>query len=451
MLKLQKIWFFIVPLFLNTIFIVQNYELNSLMEQLQSLPQLEQMINDNPHFKKIPFKKKKNPDIYRNSTELIRARGFDVETHTVETYDGYQLNIFRIVNPFYANRSTRMRPVVLWHGISVNSDSWLWSTDGRLNENGQYVENGKLVNRCGPKTITNTLSYTLATCGFDVWLGNSRGNQYSNKHRDYSNKDPEFWKYTLTELALYDVPGVVDYILNQDSLAYIGHSLGTDQMFALQSMRPEYGERIRPFIALAPVAFVGNIWSSFLLGVPLEPLLRAIPAPLGLPPKIMQFIGADLCNLPLISNLCMDFLWSLNGYDPKNYNKTLLPVNMAHFLVPTSTWLYAHLSQMIISKHYRMIDFGPKINQEIYGNDQPPDYPLDEIQSSDIAIYQSMNDPLADLIDVDLLVHNLNITLLDRYMVPDKNWNHHDFVYSKNQGRYINGRLIKTLKQYDNK
>lgn len=59
-----------------------------------------------------------------------------------------------------------------------------------------------------------------------------------------------------------------------DSLAYVGHSLGTDIMFALQSMVPNIGQVVRPYIALAPVAYIGDIWSSARLGVPLEPLLR---------------------------------------------------------------------------------------------------------------------------------------------------------------------------------
>ena len=59
-----------------------------------------------------------------------------------------------------------------------------------------------------------------------------------------------------------------------ESLGYIGHSLGTDQMFALQSLIPESGRLFKPFIALAPVAYLGGIWSIARFGVPLEPLLR---------------------------------------------------------------------------------------------------------------------------------------------------------------------------------
>lgn len=95
----------------------------------------------------------------------------------------------------------------------------------------------------------------------------------------------------MTEMAIYDVPAVMTYILNVtgqgksanyptnliqslESLAYVGHSLGTDIMFALQSLIPEMGAIVKPFVALAPVAYIGHIWSSARLGVILEPILR---------------------------------------------------------------------------------------------------------------------------------------------------------------------------------
>ena len=42
------------------------------------------------------------------------------------------------------------------------------------------------------------------------------------------------------------------------------------------------------------------------------------------------------------------------------------------------------------------------------------------------------------------------VQLLDNYLVPDPNWNHIDFQLSQTQGKYVNARIIKTLKLYDN-
>jgi len=47
----------------------------------------------------------------------------------------------------------------------------------------------------------------------------------------------------------------------QNDLIYIGHSMGTTQIFVLLSEKPEYNEKIKLVIALAPVAYMTHIKS----------------------------------------------------------------------------------------------------------------------------------------------------------------------------------------------
>lgn len=73
----------------------------------------------------------------------------------------------------------------------------------------------------------------LARQGYDVWLGNTRGNKYSKGHQG-SPSNFEKWNYDFETMGDLDITAEIDYALRvsgQKKLAYIGHSQGTSQMF----------------------------------------------------------------------------------------------------------------------------------------------------------------------------------------------------------------------------
>ena len=108
----------------------------------------------------------------------------------------------------------------------------------------------------------------MATNGFDVWLNNCRGNVYSRKHRFLKTNDPRFWDFSFHEIGYYDIAAVIDFILRRTgckSLNYIGHSMGSTALYVLLSSRPEYNQKIRLGITLAPVVYYRT---------PGDPLLR---------------------------------------------------------------------------------------------------------------------------------------------------------------------------------
>ena len=96
------------------------------------------------------------------------------------------------------------RPVVvLQHGLLDSSFTWVCNTPEK------------------------SLAFILADRGFDVWLPNSRGNVYSKKHTKYSTKSNKFWNFSWDEMAKYDLPASIEYILNRtksEKISYIGHS-----------------------------------------------------------------------------------------------------------------------------------------------------------------------------------------------------------------------------------
>ena len=91
--------------------------------------------------------------------------------------------------------------------------------------------------------IINTnksLAFVLADAGYDVWLGNSRGNKYcrTNNNLDISTQAPEWFDFSFYEMGMYDAPAQIDEVLKitgKQKISYVGYSQGTSQMFSALS------------------------------------------------------------------------------------------------------------------------------------------------------------------------------------------------------------------------
>lgn len=111
--------------------------------------------------------------------------------------------------------------------------------------------------------VFHCLAYVFADSGFDVWLSNARGNIYSRRHvcKNPDDSSSGFWRFSWYELAIYDYPAVIDYVLketNNSKVYIIGHSQGTTTLMTLLSERPEYNEYVAAASLLAPVGYLNN-------------------------------------------------------------------------------------------------------------------------------------------------------------------------------------------------
>jgi lysosomal acid lipase/cholesteryl ester hydrolase len=81
------------------------------------------------------------------------------------------------------------------------------------------------------RKFSGSLGFVLADSGYDVWMGNVRGNTYSRNHTSLSVKSSKFWDFSFDEMATIDLPAMVDFVTEQtgkSSIFYIGHSQGTE-------------------------------------------------------------------------------------------------------------------------------------------------------------------------------------------------------------------------------
>jgi len=162
----------------------------------------------------------------------------------------------------------------------------------------------------------NAPGLQLANRGYDVWLGNVRGNKYSREHVNLSHHDLEFWQFTFQNMSRFDLPASFEYIHNYtggEMINYVGHSQGTLIMFAaLCEQNPTIFKYIRKYIAISPVVFVQNIKSGTILISSRTPILKVLQ---DLGQK--QFFPAHWATSEFSSILLQIFCWDVCRFPRK--------------------------------------------------------------------------------------------------------------------------------------
>lgn len=385
-------------------------------------------------------------DTNRTTPQIIESRGFLVETHEVKTKDGYFLSLHRIVNPELADSKKIAKPVLLQHGLMAASSGWVVVSEG------PDVKETANIESVLPDDIGNNLGFELSMRGYDVWLGNSRGNAYSMKHETLDNKAKAYWDFSFDEKIEFDIPASIDYILEatkQEQLSYVGHSQGTLVMFGLLATQKEYNAKVKPFIAMAPVTSVPNMKSPirFLANFFIRSFLERRGGTFLPAHSTMNLLSA-WCPASF-GEFCNNLIFLLTGYNEDQVIKDRQVVLRSHLPSgATSNKNMVHYAQGVsMHKKFAKYDYGKKKNVDKYGQEAAPEYMLEEITNEYICLMSSENDWLASPPDVKILRERLNVTLMEDYVVPLPKWNHLDFVIARETGKYINSRIIDLLKK----
>lgn len=223
-----------------------------------------------------------------NARYYARRVGLELETFDVQTEDGFIIELWHVYDPHArANRSEeRQYPVLLIHGLLQSAGAFCCNDD-------------------------DSLAFFLAKSGFDVWLGNNRCG-FVPKHTLLQYGDARMWCWNIRQMGVLDLPALIDHILSKTAfpkLALIAHSQGTTQTFVAlaKEQRPDMGEKISVFCALAPAVYAGPLIDKLYFKV-----MRAIS------PAVFRLIFGIHAFIPFMMfchTVIPGKLYSLLGYN----------------------------------------------------------------------------------------------------------------------------------------
>ncbi|KAF5306000.1 hypothetical protein FQR65_LT07493 [Abscondita terminalis] len=364
--------------------------------------------------------------------ELVKKYGYPCESHTLTTSDGYILTMHRIAYGKSGSNNQKRLPVFVQHGLLSSSADWLLA---------------------GPE---KSLGYILADAGYDVWLGNARGNRYSRKHVTLSPNSAKFWQFSWHEIAIHDLTTMIDYVLQQtrqNNLHYIGHSQGTTAFYVMCSEKPEYNKKIKVQMSLAPICFMDHLVSPLIrilarVDFGVEVVTKLVGANEFLPnTNFLAIAGKLLCSDESVTQvLCTNTLFALAGFNQKQMNATLLPIVMGHTPAGAATRQVLHYTQEINSGKFEKWDAGLLENEKLYSSIQPPSYNIEKI-TAPVYLYYSTNDWLSHEIDVNRLNERLP-NVKGKILISDPKFNHLDYLYAIDVKTLLYDQLIKTMSEY---
>jgi pimeloyl-ACP methyl ester carboxylesterase len=298
-----------------------------------------------------------------------------------------------------------------------------------------------------------SLGYILHDAGYDVWIGNMRGNTYGKAHTSLSPSKDAFWEFTFNEMATYDLPAMINYVLDvtkQANLYYVGHSQGCMIGLAGFPVQPTLASKIRLFVQLAPASNLANVKGALPLFAPFVDDLDTLAHWFGtgefLPSnEFMQWLATSMCDGGLTQTLCTSIMFMLCGYDANNMNETRLPIYLSYAPAGTSSRNAVHYAQSYQHKNFAKFDYGYFENKRIYGQSSPPEYEVSKMTIPTVVLYSSA-DWLATKKDIEGFLLPRLKTLIDARDYT--NLQHLDFVWGKNVYQTVYRDVLNYLSKY---
>ncbi|XP_063383522.1 lipase member K-like [Cydia fagiglandana] len=366
-----------------------------------------------------------------NFTELTQLSGYKSEEHTVVTEDGYVLNMFRITRGAKCVGEIKQTPVFFMPPLLSAADTAL---------------------EPGPNAA---MPYLISDACYDIWVGNPRGTYYGRRHmRLDPDKNKEFWQFSMNEIGTYDVPAMVDYVLDntkKEKLMYIGFSQGGGSFFVMCSERPDMCQKIKLMIGLAPATRLRNTKSVFL-----RTLCKNAEDNLDVFDRmqIWEVFGRDQVTAAVNGLFCRNnvkmcewFVSLVDSSHPGSVASSTYKTMLERFPAGTSIRNLVHFSQGLRNKKFVKFNHGTEKNLKVYGHPNPPEYNLTAADLP-ILLITGRNDAVVDVKDVKWLARKLP-ELKEFLIVEDPMWNHVDMFYSKFIKDMIFPKILNYLLRYN--
>ena len=215
---------------------------------------------------------------------FIQNHGYKLEVHDVTTADGYILSLWHLLPK---KKTTKV--AYFQHGLA--DTAW-----------------------CFFQLESKSLPFLLMKEGYDIWLGNSRGNNFSLKHKtkDPKNKKSGFFEFTIDDYAKYDLPSTIKYIKSKTGgkkMSYIAHSQGSTIFFMLYMTNPALVES--SFDRFVSIGTVPNI--AYATFKPID-LLDKIYGILKVLKPVQQMLNLSDEQRLVVSNFCKTMPFICQGF-----------------------------------------------------------------------------------------------------------------------------------------
>ncbi|KAK8139629.1 hypothetical protein PG984_000752 [Apiospora sp. TS-2023a] len=193
-----------------------------------------------------------------------RRVGLDMEEFQVQTEDGFIIDLWHIYDPKEHTKLDEKERTFRGPNLFTGESKKKPEIPGQKNKYPVLLLHG-LMQSSGAYCVNDedSLAFYLCKSGYDVWLGNNRCG-FKPKHVLLGYADPRMWCWNIRQMGVFDLAALTSRVLYEtgfEKLGLICHSQGTTQTFVAlaKEQRPELGEKLSVFCALAPATHAGPL------------------------------------------------------------------------------------------------------------------------------------------------------------------------------------------------